>query len=194
MTTPADPLTRFRLAQAEACATEPLDATAVVLATVDAQGQPSARVVLLKNADERGFVFYTNFESKKGRELGETPKAALCFHWASRTEQVRVEGRVERVSDEEADAYFATRPRASQIGAWASRQSEPLESRDVLMAAVSDVERRFADADVPRPAGWGGFRLIPDRIEFWFGRDDRLHDRELYVRTATGWDWMRLFP
>ncbi len=175
-------------------ASEPSDATAVTLATADAAGRPSARVVLLKDIDARGFVFFTNQESRKGRELDANPYAALCAHWPAAAEQLRAEGRVERVSDAESDVYFATRPRGSQIGAWASDQSEPLESREALIERVREVEARFAGRDVPRPPHWGGYRLIPERIEIWRGQESRLHDRIVYAREGDGWREGRLFP
>lgn len=188
------PLEAFRMAQREAQRTEPLEATAMTLATVDERGWPSARIVLLKEVDERGFVFYTNFGSRKARELEASKRAALCIHWASRTQQVRVEGTIERVSDEEADLYFASRPRGSQIGAWASRQSEDLESRQLLDARVAEYEAKFGDGPVPRPPFWGGYRLVAERIEFWYGHDDRLHDRDLFEKTEQGWKPSRLYP
>ncbi|MFO0760901.1 MAG: pyridoxamine 5'-phosphate oxidase [Byssovorax sp.] len=188
-----DPFTRFREAFARARETEAHDPTAMTLATADAEGRPSARVVLLKEIDDRGLVFYTNRESRKARELEENPRAALVVHWASRVEQVRVEGRVERVSDEESDAYFATRPRGSQIGAWASRQSFPLASRDDLAREVALTEARFPGV-VPRPPFWGGYRVVPSRFEFWYGREDRLHDRIVYTRVDDGWAVERLYP
>jgi pyridoxamine 5'-phosphate oxidase len=189
----ADPIARFVEALARARAVEPFDPTAMSLATAGARGRPSARMVLLKGADARGFAFYTNRESRKGDELDANPFAALCIHWPKSEQQVRVEGRVERVSDEESDAYFATRPRGSQIGAWASAQSRPLGSREELVEATRAVEARFP-AEVPRPPNWGGYRVVPERIEFWFGRADRLHDREVYERDGDGWKLSRLYP
>lgn len=167
---------------------------AVTLATASADGEPSARMVLLKGADTAGFVFFTNYGSRKGRELDENPRAALCFHWAALQRQVRVSGSVVKVSAEESAAYFATRGRGSQIGAWASRQSERLASRDELQERVRAAEARFADADVPVPPFWGGYRLVPERIEFWQGRADRLHDRLLFSRDGAGWRAERLYP
>jgi len=166
----------------------------MTLATVDDAGRPSARIVLLKDVDARGFVFYTNYESRKGRELLAHPWAALCFHWQPMERQVRVEGPVERVTDAEADAYFASRARMSRVGAWASRQSATLESDAELQHRVRDVEARFAGGDVPRPPNWSGFRVVPQRIEFWRGRPHRLHERLLYERDDTGWRVRRLFP
>jgi pyridoxamine 5'-phosphate oxidase len=164
------------------------------LATVDADGRPSARTVLLKGADERGFVFYTNYGSRKARELQDNPRACLLFWWGALQEQVRIEGTVERVSEEESDAYFATRPRGSQLGAWASRQSEPLSSRAHLLKEVGKLALRYMGREVPRPEFWGGYRLVPERIEFWYGHDDRLHTRREYERTEDGWTERLLFP
>jgi pyridoxamine 5'-phosphate oxidase len=168
--------------------------TAFALATSGADGRPAVRTMLLKEASESGFVFYTNFESRKGRELRDARRAAMCFWWGPLYEQVRIEGRVERVSEEEADAYFATRPRGSQIGAWASRQSEPLGTRDELMAAFAEYEAQFRDREVPRPPYWSGYRLIPDRIEFWYGREDRLHERFEYRLEGSIWTERILSP
>ncbi|GAB4571004.1 MAG: pyridoxamine 5'-phosphate oxidase [Rhodothalassiaceae bacterium] len=180
----------FKLAEAK----EPSDANAMTLATAR-DGQPSARIVLLKAFDDRGFVFYTNLESRKGREIAANPAAALLFHWKSLARQIRIEGRLARVSDAEADAYFATRPRMSQIGAWASRQSEAMPGgRAEFEAALEVVERRFAGVDVPRPPHWSGYRLAPERIEFWEGRDYRLHERRLFVRSGNGWTTEWLYP
>jgi pyridoxamine 5'-phosphate oxidase len=192
-----DPLAEFRelLATAQAIDRERLpEPTAMTLATADASGAPSARVVLLKGVDDRGFTFYTNGESRKAREIAENPRVSLCFHWQPIEWQVRVEGPVERVSDAESDSYFATRPRASQIGAWASLQSAPLESDEALDARVREMEARFTGRAVPRPAHWGGFRVIPERIEFWHGRAFRLHERRVFERRAAGWTMHRLFP
>jgi pyridoxamine 5'-phosphate oxidase len=162
-------------------------ANGFALATVSPDGKPSVRVVLLKALDERGFVFYTNLESRKARDLELNPAASACFWWPQLKEQVRVEGVVEPVSVEEADAYFATRPRGSQLGAWASRQSEPLDSREDLIGRFFKHMTEFKDAEVPRPPFWSGYRLVPDRIEFWYNRDDRLHDRFLYTRSGAMW-------
>jgi pyridoxamine 5'-phosphate oxidase len=168
--------------------------TAFALGTVDASGQPSVRIVLLKTVDERGFVFYTNFESRKGRELLASKRAALCFHWQHIETQVRVEGDAERVSDAEADAYFSSRPRGSQVGAWASQQSRTLAKPSDLDAAVAEVEARYANVTVPRPPHWSGFLVRPRRVEFWKGMPSRLHVREVFTRGEAGWSEERLYP
>lgn len=178
----------------DATASEPNDPNAVALATVDADGLPDVRMVLLKGFDQAGFVFYTNYESAKGRELLANMKAAMCFHWKSLRRQVRVRGLVEEVTAAEADAYYATRPRGSRIGAWASKQSRPLESRFALEKAVAEYTARYAIGDIPRPAHWSGFRIIPQEIEFWHDRPFRLHDRAKFVRIKGGWDRSRLYP
>jgi pyridoxamine 5'-phosphate oxidase len=166
----------------------------MTLATTAPDGRPSARAVLLKGLDPRGFVFYTNLESRKSTELFANPHAALCFLWKSLNRQVRVEGPVEQVGDDEAEAYFASRPRDSQIGAWASDQSRPLESRAALERRVEEFSHRFGEGSVPRPAYWSGFRVVPQCVEFWQERPFRLHDRLLFIREGEGWRRERLFP
>jgi pyridoxamine 5'-phosphate oxidase len=179
----------------EATKSEPNDPNGVALATVDADGMPDVRMVLLKGFDEAGFVFYTNFESAKGREILGSMKAAMCFHWKSLRRQVRLRGPVEVVSDAEADAYFATRPRGSRIGAWASKQSRPLESRFALEKAVADYTLKHPVGAIPRPPYWSGFRIVPQTIEFWQNGLFRLHDRIVFSRSqAGGWDKTRLYP
>ena len=179
----------------DSTASEPNDPNAVALATVDADGLPNVRMVLLKGFDAAGFVFYTNFESAKGHEILGAMKAAMCFHWKSLRRQVRLRGPVEIVTDAEADAYFATRPRGSRIGAWASRQSRPLESRFAREKAVAEYTARHAIGEIPRPAHWSGFRIVPQTIEFWHDRPFRLHDRLVFsLGEAGGWDKSRLYP
>lgn len=168
--------------------------TAMTLATVGAEGNPSARIVLLKEVDARGFVFYTNLESRKSREIHAQPHAALCFYWMPLDKQVRVEGQIHAVSAAESDAYFATRVREKQIGAWASKQSETMESRDALQQRIAEITARFAGQNIPRPPHWGGWRLVPERIEFWQQRDFRLHVRDVYVRTGEQWQHTLLYP
>lgn len=191
---PTDPIAEFHEIFARAEKSETADHTRFALATVGADGRPSVRVVLLKHADERGFVFYTNFGSRKARELDLNPWAAACFHWASVERQVRVEGPAERLTDTESDEYFASRPRGSQIGAWTSKQSQPLASRRELLARYVETQARFAGREVPRPDFWGGYRLVPERMEFWYNQLHRLHDRILFVRTDAGWERSRLYP
>ena len=183
-------LARFEEVFARAGETEPSEPTAMILATADGEGRPSARTVLLKGVDERGFVFYTNSRSRKGRELRENPRAALAFFWQTVFEQVQVEGPVEPVSEAESDAYWATRRRESRIGAWASDQSAPLASRDELEVRYAEHERRFEGGGVPRPPHWRGYRVVPERIEFWRPGDHRLNERDCYERTADG-GWRR---
>jgi len=191
-----DPFRLFNEWLGKAKETEINDPNGVALATADASGFPDVRMVLLKDADERGFVFYTNLGSAKGQELAENPRAALCFHWKSLRRQVRVRGHVSPVTAEEADAYFASRHRESQIGAWASRQSRPLETRFELEKEVARYATKFGLGKVPRPAHWSGFRIAPLRIEFWRDRPFRLHDRLVFVRPEPEGDWqtMKLFP
>lgn len=189
-----DPIALFRNWFQEAEAREPKDANAMALATADAGGAPDVRMVLLKDADADGFVFYTNLESRKGRELEANPRAALCFHWKSLGRQVRAEGAVSPVSDAEADAYFASRNRQSQIGAWASQQSRPLAGLFELERRVAQYAAKFGLGKVPRPAFWSGFRLRPERIEFWRERPFRLHERLVFHRSAGGWRTERLYP
>jgi pyridoxamine 5'-phosphate oxidase len=193
----SEPFERFTalLAAARDVGAERLpEPTAFALGTVGAGGQPSVRILLLKGVDDRGFVFYTNYESRKGTELLAHPLAAMCFHWQPLERQVRIEGRTTPVSAEEADAYFASRARGSQIGAWASRQSQPMEHASALEARVREVEARFAGGDVPRPPHWSGFRLVPARIEFWHNMPSRLHERHVYERDGDGWRTTILYP
>ncbi|WP_443018904.1 pyridoxamine 5'-phosphate oxidase [Sphingomonas sp.] len=189
-----DPIDLFDTWLREAGAGEPNDPNAMALATADAVGRPSVRMVLLKGHDARGFVFYSNGESRKADELAANPSAALLFHWKSLRRQVRIEGAVTRVSDGEADAYFASRSRASQLGAWASDQSRPLDARETFEARYAEVDLRHAAAPVPRPPHWGGWRVVPDRIEFWEDRPGRLHHRRLFVKTGEGWTEGLLYP
>lgn len=193
----ADPIARFTalLDQARAIDRAILpEPTAFALATADEQGHPSVRIVLLKDVDANGFVFYTNYESRKGRELLATRRAALCFHWQPLEVQVRVEGPVAPVTNEEADAYFASRPRGSQIGAWASTQSRTLARRADLEARVKQYEREYEGKSIARPAHWSGFRVTAERMEFWKGMPSRLHDREVYHRDGGGWRMEMLYP
>ena len=198
MSSVANPMALFDEAWARAVKTAPAEpadlAAAMTLATADGAGRPSARVVLLRGVDEEGFLFYTNYASRKARELGINPHASLCLHWFWLEEQVRVEGAVVRATREESDAYFQSRPRESRVGAWASRQSQPLETRAQLEEDYRAFDQQFGDGPVPRPEFWGGFRLIPDRIEFWKAGAARLHDRVVYARLVDGWHVERLYP
>lgn len=192
---PQNPLALFETWFTEAERAELLEPNAMALATVDAIGQPSVRFVLLKGCDERGLVFYTNYESRKARDLDQNPRASACFWWGPLERQVRVEGQVEKVAAADSDEYFASRPRAAQIGAWASDQSRVLPDRDTLDRKAAEFAERFADGDVPRPELWGGYRLKPTLVEFWQGRQDRLHDRLRYrAGPNRGWLLERLAP
>jgi pyridoxamine 5'-phosphate oxidase len=190
----SDPDTLFEKWLAEAIQSEPNDPVAMALATADSDGRPSLRMVLLKGHDARGFVFYTNRQSRKGGDLAANPKAALLFHWKSLRRQVRIEGPVESVGDDEADAYFETRARDSQLGAWASDQSRPMADRGTFEARYQEMKARFEGADVPRPPHWSGYRVRAERIEFWNDRAFRLHERRLFVRSGDGWDESLLYP
>lgn len=191
-----DPIDLFREWLAEAERLEPNDPNAMALATADPAGLPSVRMVLLKGLDARGFVFFTNLDSQKGENLRNNPQAALCFHWKSLKRQVRISGPVDSVSDQEADDYFHSRPRTSQIGAWASQQSRPLEGRWMLERRVAEMTVKFGIGTIPRPPVWSGFRVVPVRVEFWRDRMFRLHDRFVFQRTAvdSGWAAQRLYP
>ena len=189
-----DPFTLFDTWFAEAQASEPNDPDAMALATADADGNPSVRMVLLKGHDERGFVFYTNLDSRKGGELAANPSAALLFHWKSHRRQVRIEGPVSAVSEAEANAYFASRGRTSRIGAWASDQSRPLDRRETFVERVAEVGRRFEGEEVPRPPRWSGFRVTPTAIEFWEDGEHRLHHRRLFTRDGDRWSEGLLYP
>lgn len=189
-----EPLRHFSELYEQAKELIPRDPNGMVLSTVSAEGRPSSRVVLLKDFDQRGFVFFTNYQSRKGRELIATRVASLLFWWAPLEKQVRIEGPVEQVPDAESDAYFQTRPRGSQLGAWASHQSAPLGSREELEARVAELDREYQGREIPRPPHWGGFRLAPQLIEFWTGRQSRLHERIVYTRAGDGWSKGLLNP
>ena len=195
MDSDTDPVAAFARLFEAARESEPGDPTAFALATADASGRPTVRTVLLKEFDERGFVFYTNYGSRKALEIAENPRAALCFNWHSIGHQVRVDGRVERIPEAESDAYFATRGRGSQAGAWASLQSEPLPSRRKLVGDYLKCRARYAGRPIPRPDFWGGYRLVPESIEFWSTKVYRLHDRFLFTRGEGGaWTMQQLYP
>ncbi len=192
--TAANPFELFQSWYDEARTSEPNDSNAMALATADAQGRPSSRMVLLKGHGPDGFIFYTNFTSRKGEELAVNPHVALLFHWKSLRRQIRIEGEISPVSDETADAYFATRSRDSQLGAWASDQSHRLESRQLFMDRYAAMQERYEGKDVPRPPHWSGYRVTPARIEFWQDRAHRLHERRLFVRDGDGWTESLLYP
>lgn len=196
-----EPIRLFEAWMAEAAVSEPSDPNAMCLATATPEGRPAARIVLLKGLDARGFVFHSHYDGRKGTELTANPFAALCFHWKTLGRQVRVEGRVEHEGAAESDAYFATRPRLSRLGAWASQQSRPLPERAALVRRLEEAQARFPGEAIPRPPHWGGFRLVPDRIEFWQDMPFRLHDRLVYARPVEGeapgphgWTTRRLYP
>lgn len=190
-----NPVEQFTVWFEQAIATQLPEPNAMTIATATANGRPSARIVLLKDYDERGFVFYTNYDSNKGQQLLENPWGAIVFWWAQLERQVRIEGSVEQVSAEEADAYFESRPKGSQLGAWASNQSQVIASREVLEQSLQQLQEKYENQQVPRPPHWGGFRVIPTEIEFWQGRPSRLHDRLIYHRGDDGsWTMQRLSP
>jgi pyridoxamine 5'-phosphate oxidase len=190
----ADPFAKFHAWMAEAAESEPVDPNAMTVVTATPDGRPSARAILLKGVDDRGFVFYTNKESRKSAELAANPRIFLLFHWKSLARQVRIEGAVEHVTDAEADAYYASRPRISRLGAWASRQSRPLASRAELEQRLAEYEARYPGEDIPRPPYWSGYRVIPESFEFWQNMPFRLHDRTTYTRGPGGWTVRKLFP
>jgi pyridoxamine 5'-phosphate oxidase len=190
----ADPVEQFRKWFEEALAADLHEPNAMTLATATSGGRPSARIVLLKGFDERGFVFYTNYEGRKARELEDNPYCALVFYWGELERQVRVEGRASRIPKEESDAYFDSRPRGSRLGAWVSEQSRTIESREALEDRLRELEERYGGAEIPRPPFWGGYRVEPDSVEFWQGRENRLHDRLIYRRSERGWKIERLQP
>jgi pyridoxamine 5'-phosphate oxidase len=189
-----DPIARFAEAMARAAQDAPFDPIAMSLATSTPDGRPSCRIVLVHEVNERGVVFHTNYGGRKATEIEANPWGAICAYWPWTDEQIRVEGSIARVSSAESDGYFAVRPRGSQIGAWASLQSQPLESRDALVARVREFEAKFEGGDVPRPDNWGGYRLSPLRIEFWKAGEFRLHDRQVYERVGERWTTHRVYP
>jgi pyridoxamine 5'-phosphate oxidase len=190
----ADPVEQFRKWFEEALAADLHEPNAMTLATATPGGRPSDRIVLLKGFDERGFVFYTNYEGRKARELEDNPYCALVFYWGELERQVRVEGHASRIPNEESDAYFDSRPRGSRLGAWVSEQSRTIESREALEDRLRELEERYEGAEIPRPPFWGGYRVEPDSVEFWQGRENRLHDRLIYRRSERGWKIERLQP
>jgi len=194
MTQDDAPLSQFRELLSRALSLEEADPNVMALATAGADGHPSVRMVVLKEVDDRGFVFFSSYRSRKARDLAHQPRAALCFHWPSIAVQVCVEGRVERTSDEESDAYFTSRPRSQQLAACVSRQSAPLESRSDLLRQYRETDTRYAESPIPRPAHFGGYRLVPERLEFWHGHEHRLHDRVVWTRGEEGWAVQRLYP
>ncbi len=189
-----DPIDQFRRWFEEALAANLHEPNAMTLATATPDGSPSARIVLLKGFDERGFVFYTNYEGRKAGELEPNPRCALLFYWGELERQVRIEGRADRVPDEESDAYFASRPRGSRLGAWTSEQSQPVENRAALEDRLRELEEEYEGREIPRPPFWGGYRVEPETFEFWQGRENRLHDRLLYTRSDGVWKIQRLQP
>jgi pyridoxamine 5'-phosphate oxidase len=194
MSQSADPIELFKAWYADAQGSEPAEPSAMALATADEAGRPSVRMVLLKGVDPRGFVFYTNLESRKAVEMAANPNASLCFHWKSLKRQIRADGPVEPVTAEEADAYFASRPRTSRIGAWASRQSRPLQGTFELERRVAEFTAKFGIGEIPRPDFWSGFRLVPRVMEFWQDKAFRLHDRVAYRRSGDSWEAQQLYP